>query len=198
LAQIDLILCNAEIHKDNPEFIDDTFETLHHTKARMEKMLQQLTDKSTPQHGSQGLCILSDCIQQVVEQRCAGNLPKPTMHIISETEVVLEQDKFSNVLYHIVSNAQQATADDGKVEITVEQSMDQRHMLVTISDNGVGMSSEFIKDRLYKPFDTTKGNAGMGIGAHDAKAFLEKIGGQLQVKSNENEGSTFTMYIPAN
>jgi signal transduction histidine kinase len=71
-------------------------------------------------------------------------------------------------------------------------------MLVIISDNGEGMSSEFIKTRLFKPFDTTKGNAGMGIGAHDAKAFLEKIGGQLLVESCVNEGSTFTMYIPAN
>ncbi|MFT4938366.1 MAG: putative PEP-CTERM system histidine kinase [Paraglaciecola sp.] len=198
LAQIDLILCNSEQHKDNPEFIDDTFETLHHTKARMEKMLYQLTDKNAPQYSSQRLCTLSKCIQQVVGERCAGQLPKPKIHIFSETDVVLEQDKFSNVLYHIISNAQQATADDGNVDISVEQSIDERYMLVIISDDGVGMSSEFIQNRLFKPFDTTKGNAGMGIGAYDAKAFLEKIGGQLQVKSSENEGSTFTMYIPAN
>lgn len=41
LAQVDLILANAQQHKHNPEFIDDTFETLEHTKARMEKMLKR-------------------------------------------------------------------------------------------------------------------------------------------------------------
>lgn len=198
LAQIDLILCNAEQHKDNPEFIDDTFETLGHTKARMEKMLHQLSDKSAMQQDSQRLCTLSDCIQKVVDGRCSGYDPKPSVHIISETDVVLEQDKFSNVLYHLISNAQQATADDGKVDITLEKSENGQYMLINIADTGLGMSQSFIKERLFKPFDTTKGNAGMGIGAHDAKAFMEKIGGHLQVKSQQDVGSTFTLWVPTN
>jgi signal transduction histidine kinase len=60
------------------------------------------------------------------------------------------------------------------------------------------MSQTFIQERLFKPFDTTKGNAGMGIGAHDAKTFMEKIGGHLQVKSEQNAGSTFTFWVPTN
>jgi signal transduction histidine kinase len=70
-------------------------------------------------------------------------------------------------------------------------------MLVTIADSGTGMSQDFIQKRLFKPFDTTKGNAGMGIGAYDAKTFLEKMGGHLQVKSEVGVGTTFTLVIPA-
>jgi sensor histidine kinase regulating citrate/malate metabolism len=51
---------------------------------------------------------------------------------------------------------------------------------------------------LFKPFDTTKGNAGMGIGAFDAKAYLEQIGGQLLVQSEEQVGTTLILYIPTN
>jgi signal transduction histidine kinase len=69
-------------------------------------------------------------------------------------------------------------------------------MLVKIVDTGCGMSENFIQARLFKPFDTTKGNAGMGIGAFDAKMFLDKIGGQLSVESEEGKGSTFTLRIP--
>jgi len=198
LAQIDLILSNAEQHKDNPEFIDDTFETLQHTKARMDKMLYQLTEKNASQDGVDSLVTLSECVKQVVEQRCASYLPAPSVIVSSETPVVLDKDKLCNVVYHLVSNAQQATNDDGKVDIAIELSADETHMLINIVDTGCGMSENFIRSRLFKPFDTTKGNAGMGIGAFDAKAYLEKIGGQLLVQSKLQQGTNFTLRIPTN
>jgi putative PEP-CTERM system histidine kinase len=198
LAQIGLILSNAEQHKDNPEFIEDTFETLHHTKARMDKMLRQLTEKNASQDGSDSLVTLSVSVKQIVEQRCASYLPKPKVIVVNETPVVLDKEKLSNVIYHLVSNAQQATNDDGKVDITIELSVDEKHMLINIVDTGSGMSEDFIRTRLFKPFDTTKGNAGMGIGAFDAKAYLDKIGGQLLVQSKLQQGTHFTLRIPTN
>jgi putative PEP-CTERM system histidine kinase len=179
MAQIDLILSNSEQHKDNPEFIEDTFETLQHTKARMDNMLLQLTEKNTIQDGAHSLVSLSKIIKQVVEQRCVSYLPLANVIINSEIPVVLDKEKLCNVIYHLVSNAQQATADDG-------------------NDTGSGMSEDFIGNRLFKPFDTTKGNAGMGIGAFDAKAYLDKIGGQLLVQSELDKGTIFTLRIPTN
>ena len=198
LAQIDLILSNAEQHKDNPEFIHDTFETLHHTKTRMDKMLNQLTEKNASGDESDSLVILSKCVLNVVEQRCASYLPTPSVTVISETPVVLDKDKLCNVVYHLVSNAQQATSDEGKVGIAIELSTDQRYVLINVVDTGCGMSEDFIRTRLFKPFDTTKGNAGMGIGAFDAKAYLNKIGGQLLVQSELQRGTNFTLRIPTN
>ena len=95
-----------------------------------------------------------------------------------------------------MSNAQQATSDDGKIDITIELSVDEKYMLINLMDTGSGMSEDFIRKRLFKPFDTTKGNAGMGIGAFDAKAYLERIGGQLLVQSKQQQGTTFTLRIP--
>ena len=195
-AQIDLILSNAEQHKDNPEFIDDTFETLQHTKARMDKMLHQLTEKNVLQDGSDSLVNLSKCVSDVVEQRCASYLPAPSVVVSSEKPVVLDKEKLSNVIYHLVTNAQQATSDDGKVDIQIALSIDEKYMLINIVDTGSGMSEDFIRTRLFKPFDTTKGNAGMGIGAFDAKAYLDRIGGQLLVQSKQQQGTTFTLRIP--
>ena len=196
MAQIDLILSNAEQHKDNPEFIEDTFETLQHTKARMDKMLIQLTEKNVSPDAADSLVNLSHSVKQVVEQRCASYLPVPNVIISSETPVVLDRDKLCNVIYHLISNAQQATSDDGNVDIRIELSADNQYMLINIVDTGCGMSDDFISSRLFKPFDTTKGNAGMGIGAFDAKAYLEKIGGQLLVQSELDKGTTFTLLIP--
>lgn len=197
LAQIDLILANAELHKDNPEFIDDTFETLQHTKARMDKMLRQLTDKKEAQRSAEKLVSASDSIRAVIDKKCAGNLPKPTLSVIDEKQLVIDEEKFCNVMYHLISNAQQATPDDGSVTITIDTSTDQTYMLIIIQDSGEGMSQTFIEERLFKPFDTTKGNAGMGIGAYDAKSFVEKLGGNLKVESEQQKGSVFTLSIPA-
>ena len=63
-------------------------------------------------------------------------------------------------------------------------------------DNGVGMDQKFIAERLFKPFDTTKGNAGMGIGAYEARDYVVKQGGQLKVESQPGQGSTFTIKLP--
>jgi len=82
------------------------------------------------------------------------------------------------------------------VKVVLERSANEKHMLVKIIDNGSGMSEDFIQTRLFKPFDTTKGNAGMGIGAFDAKMFMEKMGGQLIVESQLGLGSTFTLRVP--
>lgn len=99
-------------------------------------------------------------------------------------------------MYHLISNAQQACADDGEIEVMLVLDAERQHQLVFIEDNGTGMDEEFLKHRLFKPFDTTKGNAGMGIGAYDAKTYMESIGGYLQVQSQPNIGTCFTLGFP--
>ena len=186
----------AAQHKDNPEFIEDTFETLHHTKARMDRMLRQLTEKQVEERGADATHTLSLLIKQVIDKRCQSLLPLPQVVIKEETDVVVDQDKFANVMYHLISNAQQACVDDGDIEVMLVLDAERQHQLVFIEDNGTGMDEEFLKHRLFKPFDTTKGNAGMGIGAYDAKTYMESIGGYLQVQSQPNIGTCFTLGFP--
>ncbi|MBF7072028.1 PEP-CTERM system histidine kinase PrsK [Glaciecola sp. MH2013] len=193
MAQIDLILANAQQHKSNPEFIDDTFETLEHTKARMDKMLKQLTDKKGVEAQKNSKTALHDLIQNILSERCQGMLPLPTFVAKSQVLLNIDSEKFSNVLYHLVSNAQQATSDSGKVSVELTQDV---HAILTITDDGEGMSEHFIATRLFKAFDTTKGNAGMGIGAYDAKNYIEEIGGTIAVHSKVGEGTTFIITLP--
>ncbi|MBT0585506.1 XrtA/PEP-CTERM system histidine kinase PrsK [Alteromonas oceanisediminis] len=197
LAQIDLILCNAQQHKHNPEFIDDTFETLEHTKSRMDKMLRQLTDKLQPNEARAGSHLLSSIIEHVLKKRCAGLKPTPTLDVEDEVPVVIDAEKFANVVYHLVNNAQQATADSGTINIELAVDQDRQEQVVTITDSGEGMSQEFIEQRLFKPFETTKGNAGMGIGVYDARSYIVSINGRLSVESEQGTGTQFTLRIPS-
>jgi putative PEP-CTERM system histidine kinase len=194
LAQVGLILKNAEKHRDNPEFIDDTFETLLHTQARMQKMLKQLTEKESKQ-AETSLVNLEVLIRQLIETKCANQAPVPAFSVAPEINLSIDADKLSSVLYHLIDNAQQATPSHGHVEVIASIETDDT-VLIKIADTGCGMSADFISRRLFKPFETTKGNAGMGIGAYDAKMFIEKIGGQLLVDSEVDQGTTFTLILP--
>jgi putative PEP-CTERM system histidine kinase len=198
MAQIDLILANAQQHKANPEFIDDTFETLEYTKSRMDKMLKQLTEKKVVPAHRQLKINIEEILLKVVEQHCQGLQPLPVVDCDTDLLVQIDTEKFSNVMYHIISNAQQATENDGCVVITASKvnTNGRDYIGVKVTDTGEGMSADFIENRLFKPFDTTKGNAGMGIGAYDAKNYIEEINGFITVESETNKGTIFTLSIP--
>jgi len=58
------------------------------------------------------------------------------------------------------------------------------------------MSPEFIRERLFRPFDSTRGSHAMGIGAYQAREYARMLGGQLEVKSKAGEGTIFDLRLP--
>jgi signal transduction histidine kinase len=67
--------------------------------------------------------------------------------------------------------------------------------VVEVGDNGVGMTPEFLREKLFRPFQTTK-PAGMGIGVYESHQYVNAIGGRLQVESASNTGTTFRVLLP--
>ena len=94
----------------------------------------------------------------------------------------------------MIQNAQEASESDEKVNVLLH--CYDGIVDITIEDHGSGMTESFIENRLFKPFDTTKGNAGMGIGVYEAKQFAESLSGQLVVTSRPGEGSKFSIRLP--
>jgi len=191
-AQLALINSNAKRHRDNPEFIDDVFETIESATGRLDKVLAQLRNKQVAE-SSQKNTDVQVLIMGVVKQRNV-QLPHVSAQLSLDRNIVIDEETFFSVLNHLLQNAQEATNDNGWVKIISEIVAGNLH--VKISDNGCGMSADFIANRLFKPFDTTKGNAGMGIGVYEAKQFIEGLGGTMKVTSRENEGSHFEMILP--
>ncbi len=191
-AQLALITTNAEKHRDNPEFIDDVFETVDSATERLDKVLSQLRNKQVAQ-AKHNTVNLSELIVKVVKQR---NVKRPLVdcNVNGNYKVVVDEEVLFSVLNHLIQNAQEATADDGWVKVSVKN--DSSDIQITIEDNGTGMSKSFIEKRLFKPFDTTKGNAGMGIGVYEAKQFIESISGVIKVESEEGVGTKFIVNIP--
>ncbi len=70
------------------------------------------------------------------------------------------------------------------------------HAILTVSDTGTGMSREFVQERLFKPFDTTKGSKGMGIGAYQVREYVQSLGGRVEVESEPGRGTHFRLLLP--
>jgi signal transduction histidine kinase len=116
------------------------------------------------------------------------------------------------VVEHVIRNAQDATLEGGRVTVTVgidgsESAADAAPAetsnrlrvpaaTLTVTDTGAGMTREFIQERLFKPFDTTKGSKGMGIGAYQVREYLQSLGGRVDVTSEVGRGTRFTLRIP--
>ena len=191
-AQLELITVNAKQHRDNPEFVDDVFETVESATERLAKVLTQLRNKQVAQSSSKR-ADLGDIIEQVIAQRNVIN-PKVILNATEQCLATIDDERFFSVMNHLIQNAQEATAADGWVKIALSST--QKNINITVSDNGCGMSESFIKTRLFKPFDTTKGNAGMGIGVFEAKQFFESIKGHLTVESEEGQGTKMIISLP--
>ena len=191
-AQLALITSNAIQHRDNKEFVDDVFETVESATERLAKVLAQLSNKHAAQSTRKSVD-LADIIERVAAQR---NVVQPQVVIKNKDEclTIIDYERFFSVINHLIQNAQEATSDTGWVEIVLEKQQD--HINIVVSDNGCGMSESFIKSRLFKPFDTTKGNAGMGIGVFEAKQFFESIAGSLTVESAEGQGTKMIICLP--
>lgn len=194
-AQIDLILTNSQRHKDNPEFITDTFDTLAAMQLRLGHMLEQLSNKRAVASTTSTFSVRS-LIEQVITQRCAAKRPLPVLIAEQDVQLSIDKERLASVLYHLIDNAQHATANDGHV--TVRLTLEQNSLCISISDTGCGMSEQFIQQRLFKPFDSTKGNSGMGVGAYDALHFAQQHMGQLLVESGLGVGTTFSLTLPLN
>ncbi|MCF4007820.1 XrtA/PEP-CTERM system histidine kinase PrsK [Rheinheimera sp. UJ63] len=192
-AQLDLLLRNAQKHKHNPEFIDDSFITLEAMQQRLDHMLLQLTNKHSKEQPQRSFSV-GKVLTQVINERCSGKLPVPQVDIINDSELKLDQDRFANVMFHLLDNAQHATPSNGMIKLVLNRQAN--HLHITLEDSGSGMSADFIEKRLFKPFDTTKGNAGMGIGVYDAQVFIEQAGGTIQVTSTLGKGTTFSIQLP--
>jgi putative PEP-CTERM system histidine kinase len=191
-AQLSLVSSNAAKHRNNPDFIDDVFETVDSATSRLGHVLSQLRNKQIVQ-SSTSVTNINQLIEQVVAQRNL-NSPQVSFEAASDCHMAIDYDTFYAVINHLLQNAQEATSVNGSVKISLYQ-QDQL-ICLKIADNGSGMSADFIAKRLYKPFDTTKGNAGMGIGVFEAKQFVEGIAGTIKVESIEGKGTTFTLSLP--
>jgi putative PEP-CTERM system histidine kinase len=193
IAQQQLVVSNAAKFRHRPEFIDDAIATIRSGVERMVRLLEQI--RRAPRDDlSKHRADVSKVLLEV-RSRCADCEPVPSIEVPeSATWVAMDRDRLTDVLIHLVRNAQQATPRDGNVSLSL--AVADGFALVTVADNGCGMDYVFVRDRLFRPFDSTKGAQGMGIGAYQVRDTVRSVGGEVEVASAPNAGSSFRVRLP--
>lgn len=191
ISQLSLLLANAEKHKDNPEFQKDMLDTIDYSVQKMKLILQKLARGAAME--TPAPLMIDDLLQQAVALKSSAE-PKPLLEIQNTGLMVLANGaRLERVIGHIIQNAIEATPRDGKVVVRLAQL--NGSAVIAITDTGQGMSEEFIRERLFKPFESTK-SAGMGIGVFESREYIHELGGRIEVASHLTTGTTFRIILP--
>lgn len=108
--------------------------------------------------------------------------------------VLADQERLTTLLEHLIRNAKDATIGTGSVEKGVR--ILNEIAVVSISDTGEGMSAELLRDRLIRPFDSTKGSHAMGICPYQTRDYVRSLGGKMEVSSKVGVGMAFLIRVP--
>jgi putative PEP-CTERM system histidine kinase len=184
---------NAEKHKDNPAFVEDAIKTISNSVDRMNNLLKKLRrDESDLVK-----CLnITEIVEQAVNE-CRRNNPQLSSDIEkSNATLNADQVRLVMTITNFIKNALEATPVGGRVHVTL--ALDHNRAVITIEDTGSGMDWDFIHNRLFKPFETTKSGKGMGIGVYLSREYISELGGSLNVMSALGEGTTITITLPLN
>ncbi len=197
-TQLTLVLSNAEVHMENPEFQHDMLATIRAAVAKIGALIKRLEAPDSP---------VAQAVVQPAGRIAAiiANTGRATgMEIRFDNAgpdigVAMAAASLDAVVTHLLNNAIEATrtahpADAPPVQITLRH--EGRRTLIDITDEGPGMTPDFVRDGLFRPFRTSK-PGGSGIGAYQARELLREAGGDLVVITRPGAGTTMRVLLPA-
>ncbi|WEK47161.1 MAG: PEP-CTERM system histidine kinase PrsK [Candidatus Andeanibacterium colombiense] len=190
-SQLSLLARNAEKHAEKPEFRADMLVTLRNSSDKLNALLARLG-----RYGAAGVerpeeIDAVECVTRVVRRYEAQH---PVMLVSQQpSEVLGKADSLEQALVHLVQNAIDASDADSPVLLSVRT--EGLACIIEVIDSGSGMSAEFIRSRLFKPFHSSK-PGGFGIGAFEARELIRAMNGRLDVESREGVGTRFILRLP--
>ena len=190
VSQLSLLARNAQRHADNPDFRADMVLTLQESVGKMNDMLARLSQHNKGRAEEPRPLPLRALVDQVARTRARQH---PVQVSGDAPPALADPARIEQILTHLVQNAIDASAPDSPVELRL--SADATAVIVEIIDHGRGMSAEYIRRDLFKPFSSSKAG-GFGIGAFEARALAQAMGGRIDVDSKPGAGSRFTLRLP--
>ncbi|GGF10903.1 histidine kinase [Aliidongia dinghuensis] len=206
VSQMALMLRNAERFAGNPEFQKDMLETVANSVANLTTLLQQIKADTQPEPAAQPhpateapqLPATHDLAQVMipVARRWARQHSGLVTDIAAaETlQAALSPTDLGAVLDHLLQNAVEAAGPDGRITLAIAAEEDRA--VISVADDGPGMSEEFIREQLFRPLVSGKSD-GYGLGAFQCRELVRAMGGRLEVESTPGAGTCFKIYLRA-
>lgn len=190
-SQLSLLSANAEKHADNPDFRADMLVTLRNSSGKLTALLERLGRYGTGQAQELAEVDLAHLARAIVDRF------KRTHQVIltrDETaQVMANVESLEQAIVHLVQNA--IDASDPETPVFLSVAADGPNGQLEIIDSGSGMTPEFVRTGLFKPFVSSK-QGGFGIGAFEARELIRSIGGRVAVESREGLGTRFKITLP--
>ena len=191
VSQLTLVTRNAERHADKPEFRADMIATLQSSTGKMNDLLERLSQHNTGRAEEPRSVVLGPLVTQLAGAKriqhpviVAGNMALCAM---------ADPVRLEGALGHLLQNAIDASDPAEPVTITVMKQGEETG--IEIADKGHGMTLDFVRGQLFRPFASTK-DGGFGIGAFEARTIISGMGGRLTVDSEPGQGTRFMIWLP--
>jgi putative PEP-CTERM system histidine kinase len=192
-STLTLTLENLPVHFDDPAFRADALRGIGKTVSR----INQLIDRLGILRRKLAVDAVALDLNSLVEQTLQDIAPTPEVELEKELhpvpQLVADREQLHSVFTNLLLNARDAVLPRGRVSIRT--GTHNGWAVVTVADNGCGMTPAFVRDSLFRPFKTTKKN-GLGIGMFQSKMIVEAHGGNIQVESETGAGTTFRVLLP--
>lgn len=192
VTQLSLMVKNAKRLHANPEFQADMLMTVENSLERMKQLMMQLREGAAPAGSAVGVDLGAIAREWTASAESRGR----QLRLELQPDVLTRghEDRLKRVIGHLVQNALDATESHGQ-DVWIKSHRFGSHACFQVGDNGIGMSEDFLRNRLFKPFQTTK-TSGMGIGAYESLQYIQELGGKMTVESNVGEGTLVTLLLP--
>lgn len=191
-SQLSLLARNAELHADNPDFRADMLVTLRNSADKLNNLLARLSRYVSGGGAERLVAVDAGSVLKQVAAQFREQYPVMLAEC-QDCVVSANQESLEQVLVHLVQNGIDASEND--VPVLLGVFVDGLHACIEVVDSGCGMSREFVRNRLFKPFVSSK-QGGFGIGAFEARELVRAMRGRLEVDSREGLGSRFTVRLP--
>ena len=188
-----LLVQNLREHFDRPDFRDDAVRAVSTSVSRMNELISRLTSLRQELQLNRKPEDLSQLVESALKE--FEVLPDVILKkdLAAVPAALIDREQIQKVISNLIINARDAMKPGG--EIRVQTEANNGHAVLMVCDNGCGMSPAFIKQRLFRPFQTTK-KKGIGIGMFQSKMIIEAHEGRIQVDSAEGAGTTVRITLP--
>jgi putative PEP-CTERM system histidine kinase len=192
-SRLSLTMQNLPAHFDNPEFRSDALGIMSSSVGRINQMCERLTMLRGKIELQLSECDLNKLIEATLTDFKGTLKARVEQALQPLPKAVLDSSQIHNVLTNLIMNANDAVNSNGVIHVATAQ--DGNRIVLSVKDNGCGMSQEFIDTSLFRPFQTTK-KGGLGIGLFHSKVIVEAHNGVVEVFSVAGAGTEFRVVLP--
>lgn len=192
-STLSLMLQNLPVHFDKPAFRDDALRAIGKTTSRINDLIVRLALLRQELKLAPVPADLNVVIREALDSLAGIELPL-SLSLGAVPPAPLDSAQFQKVVTNLVLNARDALAAGGQIEVTT--GAENGWVVMSVRDNGCGMTGEFISRYLFRPFQTSK-KRGLGLGMFHTKVIVEAHRGRVEVESSPGKGTTFRVLLPA-